>query len=296
MKYIISLISAAALLLASCVGKDAPADRPLLAVSIPPQAALLQELVDSAFSVVSVMPAGANPETYDPAVSERLRVNSALAYFTLGALPFEQVLTRGLDPKVEVVDAAQGIVPVTGTHAHHHHDDADADDDHARDHGDADPHVWTSWANMARMASNMASAMSRIDPERADIYAARADSIASRCLRAQERERARLDSAGARAFAVWHPSLSYYARDLGLRQIAVGQESKEVSITALRSIVDQAREQGVRVFFFQREFDSRQAQTINAEIGSELVTIDPLSPQWEEQLTLITDALTARGN
>ncbi len=288
--YIIVIIAVLlAELMCSCAGKRHSSDKPLLAVSIPPQATLLQEIVDSAFEVVSVMPQGANPESYDPAVSDRMRVNDARAYFALGTLPFEQVLMRGLSDSVMVVDACAGVELVTGTHTHHHaHDDADH---HHHDHGDADPHVWTSWANTALMAANMAQAMSRIDPDRADLYAARADSIAARCLRAQQHAKARLDSAGVQAFAVWHPSLSYFARDLGLRQIAVGQESKEISITALRRIVDEAREAGVRVFFFQREFDSRQAQSLNAEIGSTLVTIDPLSPQWEAQLNAITDAL-----
>ena len=288
------LAACVALVAASCTGAPRQAgDRPVLAVSIPPQAAVLQELVDTAFTVVSVMPAGANPETYDPSVSERAAVNGARAYFTVGTLPFEQVLTRGLDPGVEIVATALGIEPVTGTHSHHHgHGDAD---DHHHDI-DVDPHVWTSWPNTAAMAAAMAQALGRIDPARADLYAARADSIAVRCDRSLADARRRIGHAGVRAFAVWHPSLSYYARDLGLSQIAVGQESKEISVTALRRVVDEARSQGVRVMFFQREFDSRQAQTVNAEIGSALVTIDPLSSDWEEQLNLITDAVAGSDN
>ncbi len=100
----------------------------------------------------------------------------------------------------------------------------------------------------------------------------------------------RLGSEGG-AFAVWHPSLSYFARDYGLEQIAVGAESKEVSPRRLKEIIDEARADSVEVFFFQREYDSRQAQTINSAIGSRLVTIDPLSYDWEGQLFLITDEL-----
>ena len=50
------------------------------------------------------------------------------------------------------------------------------------------------------------------------------------------------------SFLVWHPSLSYFARDYGLHQIALGgAEHKEVSIPALREAIEEARGSGASV-------------------------------------------------
>ena len=81
------------------------------------------------------------------------------------------------------------------------------------------------------------------------------------------------------AFLVWHPSLSYFARDYGLLQISVGQEGKEASVQQLQSKIDEAKAHNAEVFFYQKEFDSRQAEVVNEQIGAEMVIINPLNYQ-----------------
>ena len=60
----------------------------------------------------------------------------------------------------------------------------------------------------------------------------------------------------------------------------------------LRQIIDHAAASKASVFFFQQEFDSRQAKGVNDMLGSRLVVINPLSSDWEGQIDIITDALT----
>lgn len=142
------------------------------------------------------------------------------------------------------------------------------------------------------MAYAMMASLVKADPDNADLYRDNFNKMACRYDSLDAVISQRLALSGARAFAVWHPSLSYFARDYGLRQIAVGQESKEMPVGRLKAIIDQARADSVRVFFFQKEFDSRQAQNANREIGSRLVTIDPLAYDWESQLQLVADELS----
>ena len=192
---------------------------------------------------------------------------------------------------------------IYGTHEHvfadeeHAHEHAHAEEEAEYEHdGDvlqvleADPHIWTSPRNMKLIAGNLADRLVELYPNQK-----------SHIRRNQERFSKRMDSIDAalaaqlegapKAFAVWHPSLSYFARDYGLEQVAVGAESKEVSPRKLKEIIDEARGDSVRVFFFQREYDSRQAETINEAVGSRLVIIDPLSYDWEGQIRLIADEL-----
>lgn len=270
---------------ASCTPRQ-KSDKPVLAVSTPAQAQILSELCDTDFTVITVLPPGTNPETYDPAMKERMSLADAKVFFVTGVLPFEKTLTRSLPAEVEVINTSEGIVPITGTHQHGH-----ADEDHHHE-GDVDPHISTSYVNALATAGNFARSLAWLNPENEAEYRRRLETFTARIEAAQESARERLGRARAHAFAVWHPSLSYFARDFGLHQISVGQESKEISLSSLSEIVEEARADSVKVFFFQKAYDSRQAENINSAIGSRLVTIDPLAADWESQLNIIIDALT----
>ena len=276
-----SILLAIFALLAACQSKSGDSDN-VLAVSIEPQKQILQELVGAKFEIVTVMPTGANPESYEPTMSQRTAMSRAKAYFTIGFLPFEHTLAEKLAGDA-VVNTSEGIDIVTGTHSH-----ADGEC-----HGhDADPHTWTSYANGKKIADNMLKALVAIDPDNAELYKSNYAALAARLDSLDLATAKQLQQAGAHAFAIWHPSLSYYARDYGLHQLSVGQESKEISIATLKSIIDEAKADSVRVFFFQKEYDSRQAENVNKEIGSRLVTINPLAADWEAELQKITDELT----
>lgn len=142
------------------------------------------------------------------------------------------------------------------------------------------------------MAKNMADALCRIDPDNADTYNANAIALIQHIDSLHAVTDSLLAAANAHAFAIWHPSLSYFARDYSLHQLALGQESKEASIANLKSMIEEARTDSVKVFFFQKEYDSRQANTISDEIGSRLVPINPLAYDWDAELMKIADELT----
>lgn len=271
--------------LAGCSqGEAAGEGKPVIAVSVGPQAALVEAIGGEDYDVLTVLERGADPETFEPGMKSRMAADKAAAYMSLGGLlPFEGGLTQSLGKSVAVYDTSRGVEREYGTHGDAHgHDELDG----------ADPHVWTSVLNLALMADNICEYLSEMNPDRADRYAERRDSLMGVLDSLDESFRLRLEAAPSRTFAVWHPSLSYFARDYGLRQIALGQEHKELSAMRLKELTDSAAAAGTRVFFLQREYDPRQASTANERIGSRLVQIDPLSTDWEGQLTLLVDELT----
>ena len=88
------------------------------------------------------------------------------------------------------------------------------------------------------------------------------------------------------------PSLSYVAHDYELNQIALEYDGKEAPINHIKSKVDQAIKDSVKVFFFQKEFDSRQAESFNNQIGTKLVTINPMGYEWANEMNLIANGIT----
>lgn len=267
-------------------------DKPILTVSIEPQRKMLEDIAGHRFEVVSILGGATNPETYEPSMRQRSALDQSEAFFVTGYLPFESALISSLNPNVKVIDTSEGITPVKGTHNHggQNHNDAN-NKDNVYDEA-ADPHVWTSYTNAIIMVKNIGRAMCEIDPANASVYKEKVDSIISSLDSINTATAGRISDKGVHAFAVWHPSLSYYARDYGLHQITVGNEGKEMSAGSMRKAIDESRSDSVTTLFFQKEYDLRQAEAINSGIGSRIVVINPLAYQWENELKHITDELT----
>lgn len=277
-----------AIMLSSCAG-NADSDKKTLVVSIEPQRAVLERLAGPEYKVETMLARGANPETFDPSPAERLLAEDATLYFATGVLPFEDKLIASSSNPGVFVDTSKGVDLMYGTHVHSHGSGAER---HEHSHTAVDPHYWSSIAGVREMASNMANALSILNPDSCAVYSSRLDDFNQHLDSLDTVIAEQLAPVQGSSFAVWHPSLSYFARDYGVEQLSVGQENKELSAKALADVIDNAKNHGVKVFFFQREYDSRQANIINEGIGSRLVIIDPLSYDWEGQLQLICDELT----
>jgi zinc transport system substrate-binding protein len=96
-----------------------------------------------------------------------------------------------------------------------------------------------------------------------------------------------------RHILIFHPALGYYARQYNLVQIALESEGKEPSPKHMKSIVDLARAENIRVIFIQKEFDTENALQLSREIGGQVMTIDPLEYNWEQQILDITEKIAS---
>lgn len=97
---------------------------------------------------------------------------------------------------------------------------------------------------------------------------------------------------GEKSFLIYHPALSYFARDYGLTQISIEEGGKEPSPAQLKALINRCREQHVQVVFVQKEFDTRNAEMIAQELDVPIVTINPLSYRWEEEMLHVARALS----
>lgn len=283
--YIFSLfitVIACAWIITGCAG--GPAEQRIVTVSIEPQRYLLEQITGDKVQVRSLLTEGANPETYDPSVTHMFNLGKSIGYLRMGNIGFEAAIIDKIseaNPDLPIFDTSAGIVPILGTHSHgdHHHDVMD-------------PHTWTSVKNAKTIALNMLEAMEKIDPANKQYYRRNYETFSARLDSIDNVITSRLIPCRGHSFMVWHPSLSYFARDYELNQVVVGNaEHKENSIADLRSSIDQARREGASIFFFQKDFDSRQVSAINSELEAHEVNINPLSYHWEEELLKIADAI-----
>lgn len=258
--------------------------KPVAVVSIPPQETLLKEIVGDSMDVFSMIRSDANPESFELSVADMRTVGNADAYISIGQLPFERSVLakiRENNPGLEFFDASDGVGLIYGTHGH---------GGGGEDHECADPHIWSSIPNMRKIAANMLKAAKSIDPANADYYSRNYSRLDAR-LDSLDRALGRKTSGDSAAFLVWHPSLSYLARDYGLRQISLGAENKESSITQMKNNIETARDKGIRAFFVQSNYDPKQTENIIRELGLTPVGINPLDPDWEGQIKMIIDEI-----
>lgn len=92
-------------------------------------------------------------------------------------------------------------------------------------------------------------------------------------------------------FLIYHPALSYFARDYGLKQISIEEGGKEPSPAHLKELIETCRRDNARVIFVQQEFDTRNARLIADELGVTVVPINPLSYEWREEMINVANAL-----
>ncbi len=288
------IIAAAAFSLTACSHSDQSNGKVTIAVSLPPQAELLRAIGGDSINIVTLLRADSNPETFETSVSDLKSVASAQAYFKIGNLPFEETLTAKIGdsaPNLTFHDNSKGIKLIQGTHSH----SAEAHESHSHDTEAVDPHTWSSVKNLKIIAANMGRSLAEIDPDRAVYYADNLARLQHRLDSMDQAIASRIaDSACGASFLVWHPSLSYFARDYGLRQITLGEENKDMSAKRLRENIMKASDSNVKAIFIQKNFDPAQAENVARQLGIAPVEINPLSADWEGELNNVTNAIISK--
>lgn len=257
-----------------------------LTVSIPPQKYLLKKIVGNKFEVYSLLPPGMNTEHYDPTINQLSSLQKSKAFFRIGNIGYETASIQKISenfPDVEIINTAKGISYIYGTHNHHH----------GRHHHDVDPHIWSSVKNAKIIAKNMYDAIIVLDPSNKKLYTQNFENLNNELDALNDSIAKQLESHKGETFIVWHPSLSYFARDYGLKQLSIEYEGKEISAKQLQTKIDAAKATNPKIFFFQKEYDSRQSEVISNEIGTKLIPVNLLSEDWKKEMLFITNAFTS---
>ena len=274
-------------------GRSVNADNRLV-VSIEPQRYLLERIAGPKWTVTTLLGRGGDPENFDPSGASLRNLYDSRAYFIVGTLDFERGLIGRGQAGVTLFDTGRGLDHLHGTHTHCNHSDEHDDIHGGHDHEDAvDPHVWTSVENARRMAANMLKAMIELDPADSAVYRANYKALELSLDSCRARISAILSDCRGMAFMVWHPSLSYFAAENGLEQLAMGMDNKEMSVTEFRNNIDVARKEGASVFLVQPDFDAGRSRAVADEAGVRSVTVNTLAYDMQAELLRIAEIISS---
>ena len=271
--------------LSACSPQPASQEKTLY-VSILPIRSLVKEIVGEDFRIEVLVPPGASPETFEPTPRQFIGLNEAQLVFNVGLLEFETALLDKIEDRTKIVDLSRGIVRIEGSCAHAGRNGSD----HA--HG-VDPHVWTSPRALQRMAENAYEAIHARWPDSAK-YTTNHARLQEELRQLDLRTAEKIARSGIRYFIIYHPALTYYARDYGIRQVAIEADGKEPSAKRLTQVIRQAREDGVRRILYQNQFPASSVEIIARDIDAEYVEVDPLREDAIANIDAITDIITRR--
>lgn len=274
----LSLIAAAitAAFMATACGDRRQTEKPVITVSIEPLRYFTERIAGDRFHVVTMVPGGSSPETYEPTARQMTELNSSELYIKVGSLGFEHTWMKRFKsntPHLIVIDSSEGIRTLPTT-----------------DEGN-DQHVWTSPINALQIAHNIYKALVKIHAKDSLYFRANLDSLHTEITDIGLDISRRLDSARQRSFIIYHPALTYFAAEYGLRQIAIEENGREPSAASLRTQIDRAVKNGTRLMFVQKGFANRNTETVRRSTGVRVVEINPLSYEWKKELMRITDEL-----
>lgn len=259
--------------------------RPVLTVSIEPLRYFVQAIGGDNFQINTLVPAGASPETYELTPQQVVQASDSKAYFSIGTLGFEQTRLQKLvdnAPNLMVVNCSDSI---TLLQTDHHHDHKT----HATD--GIDLHTWMSTTSGKQIAHNVLRALCQVDSANSSLYQHRHDSLVHHIDSLDSKIRKTLRPLAHRTFMIYHPALGYYARDYGLQQVSVEQDGREPSAERMQQLILQAQREKVKVVFIQEEQAGRAAKRIAESAKTKIISIAPLSAEWDKQMLHIAQTL-----
>lgn len=283
--------------LTACNSKTKSKNGKMLSVTIEPQRFFLEKIVGDAYHVNVLVPAGTSPETYEPTPASMTDLGKSEIYFKVGNLGYEIAWARDLarnNPNVSIVDCSKRIELIYGG-------DSETGSYHDENHshsvaGGGEPHVWSSPKTAKLMAKNMYRALVFSNPEAVSLYKGNFDALSQLIDDTDSIITQLLADIPSRSFIIYHPSLSYFARDYNLKQYSIEHEGKSPSPAQMKSLVDLAKKENIKIIFVQQGFDTKNGEVLAKEIGAKVYEINPLSYEWDKEMIRIAKIIAGKAN
>ncbi len=231
--------------------------RPLrVGVTLNPYYSWIANVGGNAVTVVSVVPAGADPHSYQPRPEDLAALESldAVVVNGLGHDAFlEPMLEAAGKNGLARLDPNRGVPLLPGAS------------------GGANSHSFLSVLAASQQIQTLAKELSRLDPEDAALFEENARSYTKKLRRLLAEALARLDGLDLSAvrIATVHDGYAYLFSDLGLKVQAVVQprHGLEPSAQQLADTIARIRAAHVNLLFTEMGLDRRYVDTIEKETG-----------------------------
>ncbi len=268
---------------------------PLLSVfvSIEPQKYFVERIGGEYIDVEVMVKEGQNPATYEPSPIQISKLGDSAAFYLIG-VPFEYSFIKQISsnlPNLNIVDTSKGIEKrkITG---HDHEENSDSENHTTTEQ--LDPHIWMSPVLVQIQAATILESLIKLKPGNSDFFTRNYNQFISDLNTVHNELIAVLVNLKGSTMFVYHPSFGYFADLYGLKQLAIEEAGKEPTPRILESIIKEIIEENVKIIFVQPEFQSSSIKVITEATGAAVISVNPLSYDYLENLRYI--ASTLKGN
>lgn len=262
----------------SCSKNPKLSQQTTVAVSIEPLRYFAEQIAGDRLQIFSIVPKGFSPESYEPSPDQLIKVSDARAYIKVGDLGFETTWLdkiRQNEPQLPIFAVSDSLeTGASGLRV-----------------SKFDPHTWTSPATAEIICQSICRAFCTIDSAGTPLYNRNLQMLLTHIRSVDSQIHKILENLPSRTFVIAHPALSYFASQYGLTQLGIEHEGKTPDPQDLRLLIRRCRSEHVHVVLVQEEFNRQMAETLAREIGASIVTINPLSYRWDEEMIHIAKAI-----
>jgi zinc transport system substrate-binding protein len=191
-----------------------------------------------------------------------------------------------VNPDMKIIDLSSGVDMIQ-------EEDHQGEDHQGHGHGGVDPHIWMSAINAKIIVHNIYQELILLLPKQKDSLKIRYLALEQELDSLHLLLTHNLKDLKQKSFLIYHPALTYFARDYGLNQYPLEVEGKTPSPAHLKKIIDMGRNENIKIIFIQSQFDQRNAEVLADEIDAKIIPFNPLDEQWDNQMRYIAKQLQA---
>lgn len=263
--------------------------KPIVSVSVPPQAYFVQQIAGDSVEINVIIPPNVDEHNFDIKPQTMQSLEKSSVYFTTG-LEIEKILLQKLKDykgiNVVSLNEDESMSHSHDTHEHHDHDH----DAHEHSH-DNDPHVWLNPKLVAVQAEKITEALIKVEPKNSKLYADNLRTFLDRIQKLDSDIKDDLADIKHREFIVYHPSLGHFAEAYAFKQIPIEINGKEPKPKDMQGLIEYAKKERIGIILIQPGFADSLARQIARECGAEVVVINHLSQDWEQEMRKIAKVL-----
>lgn len=248
-------------------GPDSALGRLTVLTSIAPLYSITVNVAGDLARVENLLPSGAGPHEYSFSPDDVRKVHEAdvlvingmnLETWLEGVVRSEQEVRSswpGGNAGLIVVDTSRGVRTI-----------------------DDNPHIWLSPASAVVQTGNIREALIAADPVHAEAYRDNADAFIQRLKRLDSDIRRMKKQWRTDQFVSFHSAFSYFARDYGLRQVAVIQDKSGIdpSPRHVASVIDLMTAHGIHFIFSETGVRSKIVDAIAGDLEARVYYLQTL--------------------
>ena len=231
-----------------------------------PQYDFTRTIVQGEAEVTLLIQPGVDSHLYEPTPADIIKIQEADVFIYTGDA-MEVWAKRILDSidtsNMLIIDVSQGITLIEADEEHDH-------DGH--NHGEVDPHIWTSPVNAIQMVKTIETGLSSLEDSNKEFYQANAEQLVTELTELYQAFHDVVNQAENKVMVFGSRySSQYFVQEYGITVLSAytsDVENSEPSIQTIQKIIDYVKENEVPVIFYQESSEMQVIDTIANETGA----------------------------